>query len=465
MSPVSGSATFSFCPGRSTGSDPSCAPRTERSTRCAHPLSTTMSSESRTRKRGTRRVLTTSARAAGATTAAATTGFDACDPRPPPDDGVTPCAPAARGAVIQRPSCSTSSRIDLAIFSCSMRSRNAAPDGVCASAASTATTLGRYARTLSIADPRLAEGNGIMRPGSDAVSRIAAMLPGSAMTIEMSDDAIAACVATAVPRGGAISRADFGRDRGALRTEFARRKCTAMPISSSLGQSRRGCRSVTMRLMPSHAVLATVADQPGALHDLTRVLAAHQANISYVDIIRHRDRDPQIYVEFSTEQPLDPLVAEMRALGAVNAVDPTASFAKIYGKRIVIMGGGAQVGQVALGAIAEADRHNIRGERISVDTIPLVGEQNLAAAVRAVVLLPRVPLLVLAGALMAGDITKAVEEVRAQGLRVISLNMAGSVPDAADLVVSDPVQAGVMAVVVIADTARFDILRQEKRRY
>src|SRR5256886_4593414 len=112
---------------------------------------------------------------------------------------------------------------------------------------------------------------------------------------------------------------------------------------------------------------------------------------------------------------------------------------------MVIRGGGARVGQVALGAIAEADRHNIRGERISVDTIPLVGEQNLAAAVRAVVLLPRVRLLVLAGSLMGGDITRAVEEVRAQGLRVISLNMAGSVPDAADLVVSDPVQAGGIA--------------------
>ena len=137
----------------------------------------------------------------------------------------------------------------------------------------------------------------------------------------------------------------------------------------------------------------------------------------------------------------------------------------IYGKRIIIMGGGAQVGQVALGAIAEADRHNIRGERISVDTIPLVGEQEIAAAVRAVVRLPRVRLLVLAGSLMGGDIATAIEEVRAQGLIVISLNMAGSVPDAADLVVSDPVQAGVMAVMAIADTAKFDILRQQKRRY
>jgi energy-converting hydrogenase B subunit Q len=129
------------------------------------------------------------------------------------------------------------------------------------------------------------------------------------------------------------------------------------------------------------------------------------------------------------------------------------------------MGGGAQVGQVALGAIAEADRHNIRGERISVDTIPLVGEQELASAVRALVRLPRVRLLVLAGSIMGGDISTAVEEVRRKGLVVISLNMAGSVPDVADLVVSDPVQAGVMAVMAIADTARFDIIRQQKRRY
>ena len=123
-------------------------------------------------------------------------------------------------------------------------------------------------------------------------------------------------------------------------------------------------------------------------------------------------------------------------------VRETPSFAKIYGKRIVVIGGGAQVGLVATGAISEADRHNIRGERISVDTIPLVGEQELAAAVRAVVRLPRVKMLVLAGSLMGGDITDAVREVQAAGLRVISLNMAGSVPDVADLVVTDAVQAG-----------------------
>ena len=79
------------------------------------------------------------------------------------------------------------------------------------------------------------------------------------------------------------------------------------------------------------------------------------------------------------------------------------------------MGGGAQVGQVAIGAISEADRHNIRGERISVDTIPLVGEQELADAVRAVARLPRAKALVLAGSLMGGEIERAVREVRAAG--------------------------------------------------
>jgi energy-converting hydrogenase B subunit Q len=157
------------------------------------------------------------------------------------------------------------------------------------------------------------------------------------------------------------------------------------------------------------------------------------------------------------------LRADLEKLAIVRQVDVVKTLQKVYGKRIIIVGGGAQVGQVAIGAISEADRHNIRGEHISVDTIPLVGEQALADAVRAVGRLSRARALVLAGALMGGDIEKAVREVRAQGLLVISLNMAGSVPDAADLVVSDPVQAGVMAVMAVADTAKFTIARLSRR--
>jgi energy-converting hydrogenase B subunit Q len=217
--------------------------------------------------------------------------------------------------------------------------------------------------------------------------------------------------------------------------------------------------------MSAHAILVTAFDRPGMMSALTKVLADHDANITHVDI--HAGSPTSgIYFEIVVADGQAPsVIGSLTAVPGVEAVEETPSSAKIYGKRIIVMGGGAQVGQVALGAISEADRHNIRGERISIDTIPLVGEHELAAAVRAVMRLPRVKMLVLAGAIMGGEITTAVEEVRANGLRVISLNMAGSVPDAADLVVSDPVQAGVMAVMAVADTAKFDLMRQLKRRY
>ena len=216
--------------------------------------------------------------------------------------------------------------------------------------------------------------------------------------------------------------------------------------------------------MPTHAILITLSHEAGMLFRLTKVFAERQANISYIDLQTTGD-DAHLYVEFMVDGPSEPLVHELGEIAGVSRIEQTTPFSKIYGKRIIVVGGGAQVGQVAMGAISEADRHNIRGERISVDTIPLVGEQELAAAVRAVLRLPRVRLLVLAGSLMGGEITRAVEEVRQKGLYVISLNMAGSVPDVADLVVSDPVQAGVMAVMAIADTAKFDLVRQQKRRY
>ena len=201
----------------------------------------------------------------------------------------------------------------------------------------------------------------------------------------------------------------------------------------------------------------------GLLHRLTGVILEHQGDITSVAIIDNRPPDARIYFEIELPSELSQLTADLHKLSVVHSVEVVQSLEKIYGKRIIIMGGGAQVGQVAIGAVSEADRHNIRGEHISVDTIPLVGEQSLADAVRAVARLPRVKALVLAGSLMGGDIEQAVREVRQTGLLVISLNMAGSVPDAADLVVSDPVQAGVMAVMAVADTAKFNVARLKRR--
>jgi energy-converting hydrogenase B subunit Q len=213
------------------------------------------------------------------------------------------------------------------------------------------------------------------------------------------------------------------------------------------------------------ALMVHTPDEPGALHALTQVILEHQANITYVDIAERREGDSTIYFELEDVTAPDILINDLSVLPIVEMVERAPSFAKVYGKRIIVIGGGAQVGQVVVGAVAEADRHNIRGERISVDTIPLIGEENLARAVRAVARLPRAVGLVLAGALMGGDVAQAVREVRDKGIIVLSLNMPGSVPDAADLVVSDPVQAGVMAVMAVSASAHFDIRRQQGRRY
>jgi energy-converting hydrogenase B subunit Q len=213
-------------------------------------------------------------------------------------------------------------------------------------------------------------------------------------------------------------------------------------------------------------VLVRAGAGPGVLHELTGVIARRRGDIASVDIAEARDGETRIYFEIEIPDDLagaEPLLAELARLAVVREVARVNTLRRIYGKRIIIMGGGAQVGQVAIGAISEADRHNIRGERISVDTIPLVGEQPLADAVRAVARLPRAAALVLAGSLMGGEIERAVREVRAQGLLVVSLNMAGSVPEAADLVVTDPVQAGVMTVMAVADTARFTVSRLQRR--
>ena len=67
---------------------------------------------------------------------------------------------------------------------------------------------------------------------------------------------------------------------------------------------------------------------------------------------------------------------------------------------------------------------------------------------------------------MGGIITDAIEEIQKEhDVIVISLNMLGSVTEKADLVITDPVQAGVMAVMAVADTATFDIKKIGRKKF
>ena len=202
-------------------------------------------------------------------------------------------------------------------------------------------------------------------------------------------------------------------------------------------------------------------EKKGVLDDITDVITDHGANISYVHLFVEKNNMGSINLELEHVEDIDELVSDLENIEEIKSVELHGSQLDIYGKRIIIIGGGAQVSQVAMGAITEADRHNIRGERISVDTIPLVGEENIAEAVDAVNRLPRVGVLVLAGSLMGGKITETVRKLKEnhEDLIVITLNMPGSVTDEADLIVTDPIQAGVMAVMAVASTAVFDVKR------
>jgi energy-converting hydrogenase B subunit Q len=224
-----------------------------------------------------------------------------------------------------------------------------------------------------------------------------------------------------------------------------------------------GATTVAMRLdhFDRPNAMASIAAAIAGAGGRLRTMATVRRNASD-DASRDAIAEVELEVEGLTEESL---VAVLGALDDVTTVRLTRALERIFGKRIIVIGGGAQVAQVALGAVSEADRHNLRGERISVDTIALVGEAEIAAAVRAVADLPRARLLVLAGSIMGGDISTAADEIRALGIRIISLNMVGSITEHVDLVVSDPVQAGTMAVMAIADTAAFDLDRQRGRRF
>lgn len=212
--------------------------------------------------------------------------------------------------------------------------------------------------------------------------------------------------------------------------------------------------------MNDYSITIITYEKKGVLDDITAVISDYGVNIIYTHLYVEKNNMGSINLELEHVGDIDSLIEDLEKISEVQSVELHGSQLDIYGKRIIIVGGGAQVSQVAMGAISEADRHNIRGERISIDTIPLVGEKNIAEAVEAISRLPRVSALVLAGSLMGGEITESVKQVKKENnLTVICLNMPGSVTQYADLIVTDPIQAGVMAVMSIADTAVFDISR------
>src|SRR5215831_1624834 len=97
-----------------------------------------------------------------------------------------------------------------------------------------------------------------------------------------------------------------------------------------------------------NAIVVTASDRPGMLSAITKVLADHQANISYVDLHAGGER-AQIYFEFALDRAADPaspgsalraaesalprLVGDLKRIDGIIAIEEIPSFVKIYGKR------------------------------------------------------------------------------------------------------------------------------------
>lgn len=213
------------------------------------------------------------------------------------------------------------------------------------------------------------------------------------------------------------------------------------------------------------ALSATIKDEPGVLSKIANVIAEKGGNISFTQqfLVKSDELEnyAKIYFEIRGIEDIKSTIKELRSKKYVKNVSETSSFSKVFGKRVIIIGGGAQVSEVAKGAISEADRHNIRGEKISVDTIPLVGEKTLSEAIETVEKLHRAEVLVLAGALLGGEIKGAVRSL--DKVKVISLKNVGSVMEEADLVVSDPTLAGVLAVMAVSERGEFNLDRVSGR--
>src|SRR3954452_7321633 len=94
---------------------------------------------------------------------------------------------------------------------------------------------------------------------------------------------------------------------------------------------------------------------PGILHRITGVIAQHGGDIVSVDIVQNVP-ETRVYFEIDLPDRAEALLEDIDRLDVVNTAALRKTMHQVYGKRIIIMGGGAQVGQVAIGAISEADR-------------------------------------------------------------------------------------------------------------
>src|ERR1700674_4103868 len=91
-------------------------------------------------------------------------------------------------------------------------------------------------------------------------------------------------------------------------------------------------------------IVVHASGRTGVLHQLSGVIARHEGDITSVEILDNWPAEARTYFEVVLPGGPEALLEDLRKLAIVRKVEVVKTLQKIYGKRIIIMGGGAQVG-------------------------------------------------------------------------------------------------------------------------
>lgn len=100
-------------------------------------------------------------------------------------------------------------------------------------------------------------------------------------------------------------------------------------------------------LMKEIAINIKARNQPGVLRDITALLARCGINIIYTHLFIEDKDSGSIYMELEDVKNTDKFIDNIKNFEAVQEVEVHRTLTDIYGKRIIIIGGGAQVAMVA----------------------------------------------------------------------------------------------------------------------
>ena len=116
--------------------------------------------------------------------------------------------------------------------------------------------------------------------------------------------------------------------------------------------------------MENYSLTIKSDEKKGVLDDITSIIVAHEVNISYTHLFIEKNNVGTIDLELEHVEDIDSLIADLESLKEVKSVEIHSSQSNIYGKRIIIVGGGAQVSQVH--HLLEAQR-TLRQRRNALD--------------------------------------------------------------------------------------------------